>query len=66
MPFADRVRQEIAAPAGVAVIVVGAISTYDDANSVLLAGRAYLVALGRAHPHNPHTRTPAVDIARCR
>jgi anthraniloyl-CoA monooxygenase len=33
----------------VAVIAVGAISTYDDVNSVLLAGRADLVALGRTH-----------------
>jgi anthraniloyl-CoA monooxygenase len=52
-PFADRIRQEVAAPAGVAVIAVGAISTYDDVNSVLLAGRADLVALGRTHLHDP-------------
>lgn len=53
-PFADRIRQEVAAPAGVAVIAVGAISTYDDVNSVLLAGRADLVALGRTHLYDPH------------
>lgn len=52
-PFADRIRQEVAAPAGVAVIAVGAISTFDDVNSVLLAGRADLVALGRTHLHDP-------------
>jgi anthraniloyl-CoA monooxygenase len=52
-PFADRIRQEVAAPAGVAVIAVGAISTYDDVNSVLLAGRADLVALGRTHLYDP-------------
>jgi len=52
-PFADRIRQEVAAPAGVAVIAVGAISTFDDVNSVLLAGRADLVALGRTHLYDP-------------
>jgi anthraniloyl-CoA monooxygenase len=52
-PFADRIRQEVAAPAGVAVIAVGAISTYDDVNSILLAGRADLVALGRTHLYDP-------------
>jgi anthraniloyl-CoA monooxygenase len=52
-PFADRIRQEVGAPAGVAVIAVGAISTYDDVNSVLLAGRADLVALGRTHLYDP-------------
>ncbi|AFR34532.1 bifunctional salicylyl-CoA 5-hydroxylase/oxidoreductase [Arthrobacter sp. Rue61a] len=52
-PYADRIRQEVAAPAGVAVIAVGAISTYDDVNSVLLAGRADLIALGRTHLYDP-------------
>ncbi|WP_427008706.1 bifunctional salicylyl-CoA 5-hydroxylase/oxidoreductase [Pseudarthrobacter sp. H2] len=52
-PFADRIRQEVAAPAGVAVIAVGAISTYDDVNSILLAGRCDLVALGRTHLYDP-------------
>lgn len=53
-PFADRIRQEVAAPAGAAVIAVGAISTYDDVNSILLAGRADLIALGRTHLYDPH------------
>lgn len=53
-PFADRIRQEIAAPSGAAVIAVGAISSYDDANSILLAGRADLIAVGRTHLYNPH------------
>ncbi len=52
-PFADRIRNEVAAPAGVAVIAVGAISSYDDVNSILLAGRADLCALGRAHLYDP-------------
>ena len=33
---------------------MGAISTYDDANSILLAGRADLIALGRTHLYDPH------------
>ncbi|MGN6689188.1 MAG: bifunctional salicylyl-CoA 5-hydroxylase/oxidoreductase [Actinomycetales bacterium] len=52
-PFADRIRQEVAAPAGVKVIAVGAISSYDDVNSILLAGRADLCALGRTHLYDP-------------
>ena len=35
------------------MIAVGAISTYDDVNSVLLAGRADLVALARTHLYDP-------------
>jgi anthraniloyl-CoA monooxygenase len=53
-PFADRIRQTVAAPAGAKVIAVGAISSYDDVNSILLAGRADLCALGRTHLYDPH------------
>ncbi|MFF0296119.1 bifunctional salicylyl-CoA 5-hydroxylase/oxidoreductase [Kitasatospora sp. NPDC004614] len=52
-PFADRIRHRVAAPAGVAVIAVGAISSWDDVNSILLAGRADLCALGRTHLYDP-------------
>ncbi|MFI7599411.1 bifunctional salicylyl-CoA 5-hydroxylase/oxidoreductase [Actinoplanes sp. NPDC049681] len=52
-PFADRIRQLVAAPAGAKVIAVGAISSYDDVNSILLAGRADLCALGRTHLYDP-------------
>jgi anthraniloyl-CoA monooxygenase len=52
-PFADRIRHEVAAQAGAAVIAVGAISSYDDVNSILLAGRADLCCLGRTHLYNP-------------
>ncbi|TMB98824.1 MAG: bifunctional salicylyl-CoA 5-hydroxylase/oxidoreductase [Chloroflexi bacterium] len=48
-PFADRIRNVT----GVATIAVGAISGYDDVNSIILAGRADLVALGRAHLYDP-------------
>ncbi|HEY1623104.1 MAG TPA: bifunctional salicylyl-CoA 5-hydroxylase/oxidoreductase [Streptosporangiaceae bacterium] len=52
-PFADRIRNEIGTTYGVAVIAVGAISSYDDVNSLLLAGRADLCALGRTHLYDP-------------
>jgi len=52
-PYADRIRNEIGRKYGVAVIAVGAISSYDDVNSLILAGRADLCALGRAHLYDP-------------
>jgi anthraniloyl-CoA monooxygenase len=53
-PYADRIRAEVGTPLGVAVIAVGAIASYDDVNSILLAGRADLVAVGRPHLYDPH------------
>ncbi|UKY48001.1 bifunctional salicylyl-CoA 5-hydroxylase/oxidoreductase [Streptomyces inhibens] len=53
-PFADRIRHEVAAATGTAVIAVGAIASYDDVNSILLAGRADLCAVGRTHLYDPH------------
>lgn len=50
-PFADRIRHEVP---DAAVIAVGAIASYDDVNSILLAGRADLCAIGRAHLYDPH------------
>jgi len=52
-PFADLIRHQMAEPSVAKVIAVGAISSYDDVNSILLAGRADLCALGRAHLYNP-------------
>jgi anthraniloyl-CoA monooxygenase len=49
-PFADAIRNQ----AGLATIAVGAISSYDDVNSIILAGRADLCALGRAHLYEPN------------
>ncbi|MEV4534248.1 bifunctional salicylyl-CoA 5-hydroxylase/oxidoreductase [Asanoa sp. NPDC049518] len=49
-PFADRIRNE----AGIATMAVGMISSYDDVNSILLAGRADLCLIGRAHLYNPN------------
>ncbi|GAA3109843.1 bifunctional salicylyl-CoA 5-hydroxylase/oxidoreductase [Pseudonocardia yunnanensis] len=53
-PFADRIRNEVGRELGVAVIAVGAISSWDDVNSILLAGRADLCAMGRPHLYDPH------------
>jgi anthraniloyl-CoA monooxygenase len=52
-PYADRIRNEIGRKYGVAVIAVGAISSHDDVNSLILAGRADLCALGRTHLYDP-------------
>lgn len=49
-PFADRIRHEV----GVPVIAVGAISSWDDVNSLILAGRTDLCALARPHLYDPH------------
>jgi anthraniloyl-CoA monooxygenase len=48
-PFADRIRNEV----GITTIAVGVISSYDDVNSIVLAGRADLCALARAHLYDP-------------
>ncbi|MET7899238.1 bifunctional salicylyl-CoA 5-hydroxylase/oxidoreductase [Streptomyces mirabilis] len=49
-PFADRIRHETGLP----VIAVGAISSWDDVNSLILAGRTDLCALARPHLYDPH------------
>ncbi len=49
-PFADRIRTEV----GIPTIAVGAISSYDDVNTIVLAGRADLCALARPHLYDPY------------
>ena len=49
-PYSDMIRQE----AGVPTIAVGNITEADQLNSILAAGRADLVALGRPHLADPH------------
>jgi len=49
-PFADRIRHDVDVP----TIAVGNISTYDDVNTIVLAGRADLVSLARAHLADPY------------
>ena len=48
-PFADRIRNE----ADVPTIAVGNITERDQANSIIVAGRADLVAVGRPHLSDP-------------
>ena len=49
-PFADRVRLE----AGISTMAVGNVTTPDQVNTILLQGRADLVALARPHLTNPY------------
>jgi anthraniloyl-CoA monooxygenase len=60
-PYADRIRNDLASRHQVAVIAVGAISSYDDVNSLLLAGRADLVAVGRPHLYDPQWTLHAAE-----
>jgi len=49
-PFSDRIRNE----AGICTMAVGNIFEADHANSILMAGRADLVAVGRPHLADPY------------
>jgi len=44
-PFADKIRNEI----GLATMAVGNITSADQVNTIVVSGRADLVALARAH-----------------
>jgi len=48
-PYADRIANTV----DIAVIAVGAISSAEDVNALILAGRADLAALGRTHLYDP-------------
>jgi anthraniloyl-CoA monooxygenase len=48
-PFADRIRNRTK----VATMAVGSISSWDDVNTIIAAGRADLCALGRPHLYDP-------------
>jgi anthraniloyl-CoA monooxygenase len=48
-PFSDQIRNE----AGLATMCVGAVTTADQVNTILAAGRADLVALARPHLVDP-------------
>jgi anthraniloyl-CoA monooxygenase len=57
-PFADRIRQET----GVPTMTVGAVSSIDDVNTVLVAGRADLCLIARPHLVDPYwTLNAAID-----
>ena len=58
-PFSDRIRNET----GVATLAVGNIYEPDHVNSILMAGRADLVCLGRPHLAHPYwTLHAAADL----
>ena len=50
VPFADKVRNEV----GIATMAVGNITTADQVNTIVVSGRADLVALARPHLSNPY------------
>lgn len=57
-PFADRIRQEVAIP----TMTVGGVSSVDDVNTIILAGRADLCLLARPHLVDPYwTLNAAID-----
>jgi anthraniloyl-CoA monooxygenase len=48
-PFSDQIRND----AGIATMCVGAITSADQVNTIIAAGRADLVALARPHLTDP-------------
>jgi anthraniloyl-CoA monooxygenase len=58
-PFSERVRIEAQVP----TMAVGNISSYTDVNTILVAGRADLCVLARAHLYDPYwTRHAAAEL----
>ena len=49
-PFADRIRQEV----GIPTMTVGAVASVDDANTIIMSGRADLVVIARPHLVDPY------------
>ncbi len=57
-PFSDQIRHD----AGVPTMTVGAVSSIDDINTILVAGRADLCLLARPHLIDPYwTMNAAID-----
>ena len=58
-PFSDRIRHD----AGIHTMAVGNISSYEDVNTILAAGRADLCVMARAHLWDPYwTRHAAYEL----
>jgi anthraniloyl-CoA monooxygenase len=57
-PFAERLRHD----SDIATMAVGGISSYADANTIVAAGRADLVLLGREHLFNPYWTHHAATV----
>jgi len=49
-PFADRIRHEV----GIATMAVGNISSFEDVNGIIAAGRADICLMARAHLWDPY------------
>ncbi|MFK7989253.1 MAG: bifunctional salicylyl-CoA 5-hydroxylase/oxidoreductase [Sandaracinaceae bacterium] len=56
-PFADRIRNEV----GIPTLTVGNITSADQVNTILLAGRADLCAMARPHLKNPYFTLHAAE-----
>ncbi len=57
-PFADRIKQEV----GIPTMTVGAVASVDDANTIIMSGRADLCLLARPHLVDPYwTLNAAID-----
>ena len=60
-PFAEAIRNAV----GIPTMAVGAISSIDDVNTVLMAGRADICLIARAHLVDPYwTLNAAIDLGR--
>ena len=60
-PFAEAIRNTV----GIPTMAVGAISSIDDVNTVLMAGRADICLIARAHLVDPYwTLNAAIDLGR--
>jgi anthraniloyl-CoA monooxygenase len=58
-PFADQIRNDV----GIPTLAVGNITTADQANTILAAGRADLIALARTHLRDPYFTRHAAEEA---
>ena len=57
-PYSDRIRNEVGLP----TMTVGAVSSVDDANTIIMSGRADLCVLARPHLVDPYwTLNAAID-----
>ena len=57
VPFSDRVRLE----SGIATMAVGNITEWDQANTIIAAGRADLVCMARQHLRDPYFTLHAAE-----
>lgn len=58
-PFADQIKNEV----GIRTMAVGNITTADQANTILAAGRADLIVMARGHLRDPYFTMHAAEEA---